>query len=246
MIVALRDLALAAGREIMRIYGAGFTARAKADASPVTDADEAAERIILEGLARIAPDVPVVAEEQVAAGRAPQSPGARFFLVDPLDGTKEFVARNGEFTVNIARIEDGRPVAGVVHAPAVGETYWADVSGAHAGDGRKIAARMPPGEGLVALVSRSHGNAETEAWLAAEPIAARKTAGSSLKFCHIAAGLGDVYPRIGRTMEWDTAAGQAILEAAGGSVRDLAGRPLAYGKPGFVNPSYVARGKDRP
>jgi len=242
MIDALRDLALEAGREIMRIYAAGFTARAKADASPVTEADEAAERLILAGLARIAPDAPVVAEESVAAGRGPRSIGERFFLVDPLDGTKEFVARNGEFTVNIALIENGRPVMGVVHAPAASETYWADATGAFAGEGGRIAARRAPRGGPIALVSRSHSNPETEAWLTTQRIAGRRNAGSSLKFCHIAAGLGDLYPRFGRTMEWDTAAGQAILEAAGGSVRDLDGRALAYGKPGFVNPSYIARG----
>jgi len=244
MIDALRDLALEAGREIMRIYAAGFTARAKADASPVTEADEAAERLILAGLARIAPGTPVVAEESVSAGRGPRSIGARFFLVDPLDGTKEFVARNGEFTVNIALIENGRPVMGVIHAPVASETYWGDATGAFAGEGERIAARRAPMGGPIALVSRSHGNPETEAWLTTQRIAGRRNAGSSLKFCHIAAGMGDLYPRFGRTMEWDTAAGQAILEAAGGSVRDLDGRALAYGKPGFVNPSYVARGMD--
>lgn len=244
MIGALRELAVDAGREIMRIYATDFAARKKSDASPVTEADETAERLILAGLSRIAPGIPVVAEESVAGGHGPKTVGARFFLVDPLDGTKEFVARNGEFTVNIALIENGRPVSGVVHAPAVGETYWSDATGAFAGDGRRIAVRRPPAGGLVALVSRSHGNAETEAWLAAQNIATRRIAGSSLKFCHLAAGLGDVYPRFGRTMEWDTAAGQAILEAAGGSLRDLDGRALAYGKPAFANPSYIARGRD--
>jgi len=241
-ILALRDLAIEAGRAILAIYATDFATRRKGDASPVTEADEAAERIILEGLTRMAPGVPVVAEESVAAGRIPKSLGRRFFLVDPLDGTKEFIARNGEFTVNIGLIEDGRPVAGVVHAPAVGETYWA--SGEMACDlAGPIAARLPPASGPVALVSRSHGNPETEAWLAAQGIRERRIAGSSLKFCHIAKGLADVNPRLGPTHEWDTAAGHAVLQAAGGSVRTEAGQELSYGKPGFANPPYVARGR---
>ncbi|ESQ73910.1 3'(2'),5'-bisphosphate nucleotidase CysQ [Asticcacaulis sp. AC402] len=251
----LNPIMLAAGAEILRIYATDFAVMSKSDASPVTAADQAAETVILKGLRELAPDIPVVAEEEAAAGRIPQT-GKRFFLVDPLDGTREFISKNGEFTVNIALIEDGIPVMGAVFAPALGRIYWgatgkgafmADISDGAVGPARQIMVRPAPAA-LTAIGSRSHGGAETEAYLKAFAVAEFKPAGSSLKFCLIAAGEADIYPRMGRTMEWDTAAGDAVLRAAGGRVETLDGRPLAYGKrntPGetdFANPHFVAFG----
>jgi 3'(2'), 5'-bisphosphate nucleotidase len=234
-------LAREAGGAIMTIYATDFAARAKPDQSPVTDADELAERIILAGLARLAPGIPVVAEESVAAGRAPRNLGERFWLVDPLDGTREFLARNGEFTVNIALIERGAPTLGVVYAPAIDELYCGDGQAAYRGEA-PIRVRAPAIDGLVVLASRSHRTPETDAYLRTLNMKRCIEAGSSLKFCLLAAGEADLYPRHGPTMEWDTAAGDAVLRAAGGSVAMLDGAPLAYGKPGFRNPSFIARG----
>jgi 3'(2'), 5'-bisphosphate nucleotidase len=244
----LAHIALAAGAVVMRHYAAGSAYRLKADRSPVTDADEEAERLILAALAEAVPGVPVVAEEQAAAGRKVEA-GPHFFLVDPLDGTREFLGRNGEFTVNIAEIENGLPRRGVVFAPALDRLFAGEMgTGAFESDAglsavRAIAARPAPESGLIAVASRSHRDPETEAFLARFPIAAFKSAGSSLKFCLVAAGEADLYPRAGRTMEWDTAAGQAVLAAAGGSVTRWDDTPLTYGKPGFENPAFVARGK---
>jgi len=233
----LNPIMLAAGAEIMRIYATDFTVTTKDDASPVTEADRKAEAIILEGLKHLAPGIPVIAEEEAAAGRFPTTAGT-FFLVDPLDGTKEFISKNGEFTVNIALIEDGKPVLGAVYAPALNKIYWgsagkgafmAEVSDGLIGEARSIKVRQPDG-GLIAVGSRSHGGAETQAYLKAYTVADFVAAGSSLKFCLIAEGLADIYPRMGRTMEWDTAAGDAILRAAGGRVETLDGQPLKYGK----------------
>jgi 3'(2'), 5'-bisphosphate nucleotidase len=236
-----------AGAAILEIYARPFAVERKADASPVTCADELAERIIIEALHAATPDVPVVAEELCAAGGMPDAAPERFWLVDPLDGTKEFIARNGEFTVNIALIEAARPVLGVVLAPVLDAIYWAVAGTAWrqrgGGAPERIAARTLPREGAVVLRSRSHAD---EARLAAytAPLAKPecRIAGSSLKFCLVAAGEADLYPRFGRTMEWDTAAGQAVLEAAGGAVTTIDGTPLAYGKPGFENPDFIARG----
>ncbi|MCP5151131.1 MAG: 3'(2'),5'-bisphosphate nucleotidase CysQ [Ectothiorhodospiraceae bacterium] len=249
LVGALTELAERAGREILAIYSRDIEVRDKADHSPVTDADERAERIILQGLAALAPDVPVVAEEAVAAGVVPDVSGGRFFLVDPLDGTREFISRNGEFTVNIALVENGRPSIGVVHLPALDATYWTDGrDGAWRRlgpePGKRIACRAP-GDGLVVVASRSHRDAQTDAYLADFEVAELISAGSSLKLCRVAEGSADMYPRLGRTMEWDIAAGQAVLQAAGGSVTTLAGEPLTYGKPGFDNPHFVARGLPR-
>jgi 3'(2'), 5'-bisphosphate nucleotidase len=241
----LCDLAERAGEEILSVYGGEFEVRSKADASPVTDADERAERVILDGLARLLPDTPVVAEESFAAGRVPEIGDGPFLLVDPLDGTKEFISRNGEFTVNIALIEGREPVLGVVHLPVLAQTYWTggadDAWRRRDGEQARIHCRAP-GESLVAVASRSHSNPETDDYLAQFPIAERISAGSSLKFCRIAEGVADLYPRIGRTMEWDIAAGHAVLAAAGGSVSTLDGEPLRYAKKGFANPPIVARG----
>jgi len=254
--VNLNTIMLAAGAEIMRIYQTDFAVIKKQDASPVTEADQRAEAIILAGLAELAPEIAIVAEEEAAAGRVPQAQ-SRFFLVDPLDGTKEFVSRNGEFTVNIGLIEEGEPVMGAVYAPALGKLYWGQKGeGAHMADVidgrienvRAIHVRKAPSDGLLAVGSRSHGGAETQAYLEAFPIRDFVAAGSSLKFCLIAAGEADIYPRMGRTMEWDTAAGDAILRAAGGRVETLDGRPLIYGKrdipleSDFANPFFVAFG----
>ncbi|MEM7122603.1 MAG: 3'(2'),5'-bisphosphate nucleotidase CysQ [Pseudomonadota bacterium] len=234
-----------AGVEIMRQYGSAEI-RAKPDASPVTDADEAAEAIILERLAALTPDIAVVAEESVAAGHEPGNLGAAFWLVDPLDGTKEFISGNGEFTVNIALVKDGLPVMGVVGAPAKDLLYATDgnaVTRRSGGTTEGVSARKPPSEGLYAAVSRSHLDEKSKAYLTQFAIAGTKSAGSSLKFCLVAEGTADVYPRFGRTMEWDTAAGHAVVRAAGGSVCDADGSELAYGKPGFENPSFIVRGR---
>lgn len=254
----LRRIAVEAGAAIMSHYESGLEAIVKEDSSPVTIADHEAERIILAGLSRIAPDIPVVAEEQAAAGHIP-AVGRRFFLVDPLDGTKEFLRENGEFTVNIALVEDRAPVAGVVYAPAKerlfyaygpGEAYEQSVS-PHTNDPiagssppRRIAVRRPATDGLTVVVSRTHRDQKTEEYLNLYRVKEFLVAGSSLKFCMIAAGEADLYPRHGRTMEWDTAAGHAVLAAAGGSVTLLDGAPLLYGKAGrgFDNPYFLARG----
>ena len=227
----------------------------KADDSPVTAADHAAEAVILAGLAAAAPGIPVVAEEETAAGRVP-AVGARFFLVDPLDGTKEFIQRGTDFTVNIGLIEDGAPTLGVVYAPARSEMYWGDVASMQASRAtwpphgyssatRSIGVRQPATP-LCAVASKSHNTPETEAWLAAARIGSRVSIGSSLKFVLVASGEADVYPRPAPTMEWDTAAGDAVLRAAGGRVFDLDGRPLGYGKERFFNPGFIATGPYEP
>jgi 3'(2'), 5'-bisphosphate nucleotidase len=254
MLQSLIYTAQRAGGAIMAVYATGFAVRDKPDASPVTAADEAAERIILADLADIAPDIPVVAEESVAGGSIP-AVADRFFLVDPLDGTKEFIGRRDEFTVNIALIENGEPVLGVVLAPARRELFWGDVRAGRAGHmdaepdgtmplmGSPLRARVAPAEGLVAVASRSHRSPETDEFLAKYPVTEFRSIGSSLKFCLVAAGQADIYPRLGPTMEWDTAAGHAVLAAAGGSVTTLDGGPFRYGKPDFRNGSFLARGR---
>jgi len=247
---SLVNLALLAGREIMAIYSTDFRTRTKSDLTPVTEADEAAERTILEGLARVDGETPVISEEAAAAGRVPQV-GASFYLVDPLDGTKEFVSRNGEFTVNIAKIENGVPVTGVVYAPAKGRIFWGDTA-TGAAEGKiaadetiawnKLLVRPCPGDGAIVVASRSHRDSATDDYLKTVKVAKLVSAGSSLKFCLIAAGEADLYPRFGRTMEWDRAAGHAVLLAAGGKVLNSDGQPLCYGKRdrGFDNPGFIA------
>lgn len=244
-----------AGRAILAIYGTDFEARSKDDSSPVTEADEKAEAIILERLAELGTGIPVVAEESVAAGRVPDISGGRFFLVDPLDGTKEFISRNGEFTVNIALIENGVPVAGAVHLPALDQSYWGHGEGnafrrMGASAPEAIRVRKADHDGLVVVASRSHRDSATDDYLKDFPVLELVAAGSSLKLCRVAEGQADMYPRLGRTMEWDIAAGHAVLAAAGGLVQVIAGgdvagdvgQPLSYGKPGFENPFFVARG----
>lgn len=244
-----------AGKAILDIYATDFDSRTKGDSSPVTEADEKAEAIILDRLAALDTGIPVVAEESVAAGRIPDISGGRFFLVDPLDGTKEFISRNGEFTVNIGLIENGAPVMGAVHLPALDQTYWGFGEGnAWRRSGQtspeRVSVRAPDHDGLVVVASRSHRDSATDEYLADFPVLELVSAGSSLKLCRVAEGAADMYPRLGRTMEWDIAAGHAVLAAAGGFVQVIAGgdvagdvgRPLSYGKPGFENPHFVARG----
>ncbi len=251
----IRDIAREAGAIIMPYFQSDTGVRTKADSSPVTDADEAAEAHILEALKSFVPDIPVVAEEAMAAGHRPEV-GARFFLVDPLDGTREFISGRGEFTVNIALIDDGQPVLGAVYAPALSRMFFAALpdqafeeqlspDGRVEAPARPITARQPPEVGLTAVASRSHRDERTDDYLKRFKVASFVSAGSSLKFCLVAAGEADIYPRHGRTMEWDTAAGHAVLAAAGGSVRDFEGRPLRYGKAeeAFANPFFVARGR---
>jgi 3'(2'), 5'-bisphosphate nucleotidase len=257
LIDALLTAAVAAGRVALDIYRAGFTVTQKADQSPVTAADHASERIILEHLARLAPAVPVVAEESAAAGSIPEV-REEFFLVDPLDGTKEFIHRRGEFTVNIALIRHGAPALGVVYAPVGGALYAGNVAGGRAfrcsyppeaqapGPRESIRVRPVPAAGITAVVSRSHSTPETDAYLKYYTVSNRVSVGSSLKFCLVAAGEADLYPRLGPTMEWDTAAGHAVLAAAGGKVLAPGGKPLAYGKPDFRNPFFIASGALNP
>ncbi len=251
---ALCSLAIHAGAAAMEIYSSDFETEVKGDASPVTEADRIAEEIILAGLKAFAPDIPALAEESAADGDIPDSLGRRFFLVDPLDGTREFISKTGEFTVNIALIEDGRPVYGVVYAPAIARLYAGGRDGAWAAETKDgaikrrtvINARTAPADGLVAVASRSHRSPETDDFLATLTVTDFTAAGSSLKFCLLAEGKADIYPRFGRTMEWDTAAGQAVLEAAGGRVVvHPGGEPLAYGKRarGFDNPHFIAWGQ---
>lgn len=250
LLEAAKRAALRAGVAILDVYNSAGApnVRRKADASPVTQADERAEAIILEILAHEAPGIPVIAEESAEREGLPGHAPPRFWAVDPLDGTKEFIARNGEFTVNIALIEDGRPVLGVVHVPAQGLTYAAAGPGTAArqhgtAPSEPIAARPVPKRGVIVVHSRSHENApKLTEFLAGLEAPTARISGSAIKFGLIAAGEADLYPRFGPTMEWDTAAGQAVLEAAGGSMTTLDGAPFRYGKPGFLNAGFIARG----
>ena len=253
-------LCVLAGGAIMQARAIGPRVRQKPDSSPVCDADEAAEQIIVAGLQTHFSHLPVIAEEAASRG-APSAIGGAFFLVDPLDGTREFLNGSQDFTVNIALIVDGAPRAGAVYAPRLSRLWLAselDPAGALAlaGDAEPgkappaleamapIRARAPKAGELAALISRSHLDARSRAFLDAQGVSARTAMGSSLKFCLLAEGQADVYPRFGPTMEWDTAAGDAVLRAAGGSVVDEAGRPLSYGHPeeGFRNPGFIAWG----
>ncbi len=242
----LDRLARVAGAAIMQVYATDFAVARKDDASPVTEADQKAEALILPGLRALTPQIPVVAEEEAAAGRIPRV-GDTFWLVDPLDGTKEFIKKNGEFTVNIGLIAAGRPVAGVVFAPALG-VMWAGAGDRawreDAGGRTAIACRKAPARGAVVLDSRSHRAPERlTRFLADLPDAQLHNAGSSLKFCKVADASADFYPRFGPTSEWDTAAGHAVLAAAGGEVVTWDGQPLAYGKPNFLNTDFLARAR---
>jgi 3'(2'), 5'-bisphosphate nucleotidase len=248
------EIALEAAVAVMAVYAGDSRARRKLDGSPVCDADEAAEAIILKRLAMRLPNFPVLAEEAASRGEKMVA-GQIFILVDPLDGTREFLSHNGEFTVNIGLIVDSAPRAGVVYAPAFGQ-LWIGGATASTCEVAPGAALPPPDkrraihvrpalqQGLTALVSRSHADPATEAFLAKLPVKERRQAGSALKFCVIAEGGADVYPRFGQTMEWDTAAGDAVLRAAGGIVHDGARHPLRYRKAEaqFRNGPFVAWG----
>jgi len=242
----LRCLAREAGRAIMSIYGGGFSVTEKYDQSPVTDADLVADRIICSGLATAFPNIPIISEESISSGVEFD----RFFLVDPLDGTKEFIKRNGEFTVNIAFVEDSIPVLGVVYAPALDEMYYGEVG---LGSWKECEAGCvalqlqednitPP---LRVIASRSHHCEQLTRWL--EDLSCEYEfvpAGSSLKFCRIAEGRADIYPRFQPTSQWDTAAGQCVLEQAGGTVTEISGKRLVYGiqRP-LLNPAFIATNK---
>lgn len=248
-------IAIMAGKLILEIYDTDFSVETKSDKSPVTEADGRAEELILKGLAVLCPEIPVVAEEAVSAGNIPEV-GDRFILVDPLDGTKEFVNKNGEFTVNIALIDNGVPTMGVVYAPAMGRIFWAsgpDQAFEASLDGRTDDSHGDPTpihvnqdshpDGLIVVASRSHRDHKTDELLNHYKVRDMVAAGSSLKFCLVATGEADLYPRHGRTMEWDTAAGQAVLLGAGGVVNELNGKPLLYGKTEFENPFFIAANK---
>jgi 3''(2''),5''-bisphosphate nucleotidase, bacterial len=241
----LADAAKEAGEAILTIVRRGFEIESKRDSSPVTEADRAAELVILAALARVAPGVPVIAEEEVAAGRIPAH-GDLYFLVDPLDGTKEFVRGGDDYTVNIGLIDKGRPTAGVVFAPATGALYSGSIEeGAWTGQGRerqRIRTRQR-GDDITAVASKSHLNQATIDYLeAAVGTCDYIAVGSSLKFCIVAEGRADIYPRASPTSEWDTAAGHAILVAAGGTVEGPEGGLLTYGKRAFLNRAFVATG----
>ncbi len=239
-------LAEQAGAAILAVRARGFAVEQKDDHSPVTEADRAAEAIIVAGLRHATPDLPVIAEEEVAAGRI-TAPAPAFWLVDPLDGTREFASGKDEFVVNIGLVRDGRMALGVVAIPALEEMFSGIVgSGARKRDRSGEAAihtRAPPEDGLTVVASRLHGDAARLAtFLAGRRVARTQNYGSALKFCRLAEGVADLYPRFGRTMEWDTAAPQAVLEAAGGRVVTLDGAPLRYGKPGWENPHFLCWG----
>ena len=250
LMVLMRRLSLEAGDRIMQVYAApDFEVRAKGDASPVTEADEAADALISAGLQAAYPDVTLITEEQAASHALTAS---TFFIVDPLDGTKEFVKRLGDFTVNIAYVVDGTPRLGVVYAPAKGRLFYTTAEGrsveeqgpfdkATPGALRPLQVATPDNAGLMVVASKSHRDAATDAYIARYAVRDMTSAGSSLKFCLVATGEADLYPRLGRTREWDTAAGDAVLRGAGGLVvrmDDLS--PLTYGKPGWDNPFFIA------
>jgi 3'(2'), 5'-bisphosphate nucleotidase len=240
-------LALDAGAAILAVRRRGFDVVRKEDRSPVTEADHAAEAIIVAGLRQATPAIAVIAEEEMAAGLVAE-PTEEYWLVDPLDGTREFAAGNDEFAVNIGLIRNGRPALGVVAIPAAGELFggivgrgaWKRVGSTETA----VGARLPPDEGLTVLASRYHGSStRLDDFLRDKRVAKLINFGSSVKFCRLAEGIADLYPRFGRTMEWDTCAPQAVLEAAGGTVRTMAGEELCYGKPGWENPHFVCTGR---
>ena len=250
LIPTIRRLALEAGDRIMEVYdGPDFEVKSKSDASPVTEADEAADAIISAGLRASFPDVVLITEEQADSHSLTAQ---TFLIVDPLDGTKEFVQRRGDFTVNIAYVENGVPVRGVVYAPAQGRLFYTQANGAAVeesgafdkeapGPVKPMRVSTPDNGALMVVASKSHRDAATDDYIRKYAFKDMKSAGSSLKFCLVATGEADLYPRLGRTMEWDTAAGDAVLRGAGGHVvRFDDHTPLAYGKPGWDNPFFIA------
>jgi 3'(2'), 5'-bisphosphate nucleotidase len=243
----VRAVAFEAGRRILDVYEREFTVTEKEDRSPVTSADRAAHEVIVARLTQLTPDIPVLSEESAAVPYETRAAWKRFWLVDPLDGTKEFVARHGEFTVNIALLDGNRPVLGVVYVPVLGVGYSACRGGGafrHKPQCKPepICARSYSGGRPIVVASRSHAGPETQAFLKSIGEHDVVSMGSALKFCLVAAGTADVYPRLGPTMEWDTAAAQCVVEEAGGRVTDLKGRPLAYNKPDLRNPWFIVSG----
>ena len=250
LVTVMRRLALEAGDRIMEIYNSDdFDVKVKSDDSPVTEADEAADALISEGLREAFPDVALVTEEQAAShGQSVET----FLIVDPLDGTKEFIHRRGDFTVNIAYVENGVPVRGVVYAPAKERMFFTRADGVSVeeagpfdpqmpGAMTEIAVSTPDNAALMVVASKSHRDQATDDYIGQYGVKDMTSAGSSLKFCLVATGEADLYPRLGRTMEWDTAAGQAVLQGAGGQVvRFDDHQPLGYGKDGFANPFFIA------
>lgn len=249
----LTDLVVRAGAAILAVNRSAMKVDGKVDGSPVTEADLAADRIIGEGLARLAPGIPALSEERVHLAKLPYDGG--FFLIDPLDGTKEFVAGRDEFTVNLALVTNGTPLLGIIAAPALG-LIWRGIVGRGAErltvDGMSLGApepirtrkHPPPGAPWIAAVSRSHGDPRTEAFIAARPGAVRQMLGSAVKLGRVAEGAADIYPRLGPTSEWDVAAGHAIVTAAGGKITDGRGAPLQFGsgREGFIVPEFIAWG----
>lgn len=249
LVPLFRRLALQAGDRIMQVYaGPDFEVRAKGDASPVTEADMAADAVISAGLRAAFPDVPLITEEQAASHALT---ARTFFIVDPLDGTKEFVQRRGDFTVNIAYVEDGVPICGIVYAPAKARLFYTRPDGTaveetgpfgpEPGPLRQLRVSTPDNAALMVVASKSHRDQATDDYIGRYAVRDMTSAGSSLKFCLVASGEADLYPRLGRTMEWDTAAGDAVLRAAGGRVvRFDDHAALGYGKPGWDNPFFIA------
>lgn len=246
----IRKLAIEAGEKIMEIYGTDdFQVKSKSDESPVTLADETADAHIFAGLRAAFPDAAIVTEEQ---SDTHSESSDTFFIVDPLDGTKEFIKRRGDFTVNIAYVEKGIPTMGVVYAPAKQRLFLTDADGVSfeemgdhkadvVGEMKPMSVSKPDESALIVVASKSHLTEETKDYIAKYNVADSRSAGSSLKFCLVATGEADLYPRVGRTMEWDTAAGQAVLMGAGGQVvRFDTHEPLTYGKPIFENPYFIA------
>lgn len=254
IVTEIRKLAIRAGAEIMRIYdGPDFDVRLKSDDSPVTAADEAADHLIFAGLKTAFPDIEIVTEEQSDSHSVSAN---RFFIVDPLDGTKEFIHRRGDFTVNIALIEDGVPVLGVVYAPAKNRLFYTLANGKSVeetgsfaietvGETSEITTSKADNSALTVVASKSHRDQATDDYIAKYNVGDFRSAGSSLKFCLVATGEADLYPRLGRTMEWDTAAGHAVLLGAGGQVLRFDDHtPLTYGKPIYENPFFIACAPD--
>jgi 3'(2'), 5'-bisphosphate nucleotidase len=246
---SIRAIAEDAGEVIMDIYRRGFDVAEKADATPVTEADHAAEAAILPRLRALTPDIPIISEEEAAAGTLPERDGLTFWAVDPLDGTREFIARSGEFSVNIGLIRAGVPVLGVVHGPALEVTFFSTGPGRAlraetGGPATPITTRAVPAVGLTVIGSRSHGSSrKVNAFLADKAVAGHSVMGSALKFGFLADGSADVYARFGPTSEWDTAAGHALLRAAGGDVLSVDGGTLSYGKPRYLNGGFIAWGR---
>ena len=240
-----RELCLEGGEVAMHYYENLQKVMTKADSSPLTDADLAIDEIIVSGLQRAFPKIPIVTEERAVNHTTNHSKGT-FFLVDPIDGTREFINKSKEFTINIALIEDGKPVAGMVYAPALKRLFWGaknlgSFEETNQGSPKPLAVRDTDSDALIVVASRSHLNPETEAFIAKNKVASVKNAGSSLKFCLIAAGEADIYPRFGPTMEWDIAAGHAVLAGAGGVVHTIDGAPISYGQEHYKSPLFIAR-----